>query len=329
MLDEQQHQHLTSLATRRRQVLDVGVGDREELDLPHQRCLHEQAAVPPEVRVTADDLGERHQEVVPHVGSPFRVGDSPDPPAGVHELEERLGVVAHDPLADRLHRRLQALGQLVVPAVPGRTEVAVGHAHHLGEGERGDDISAGHLLLPADATPEHEALVLAETVEHLDHLQILSQVPEQNVAAQLRPVGVEHLEPVAFPLLGGREVDGGTEVRRHVTGLQHVLHGGGHPLETVHDEDLVLQVEASGTIDEPLPPHAELDVGQRHARLDRLDQTGQRGDRKHLALVGCDLKVAQGLGVDHPAEHDVSRGGLVEGCVADLDSHGWIPFVGP
>src|SRR5690606_30755646 len=148
----------------------------------------------------------------------------PDAPARVDEFEECPRVVAHDALANVAHGGLKPLSQLVVPTVPNRTQVTVHHADHLGERERGDQVTASHSLLPANTPTEHEGPVLRETVEHLHDLKILAQVAKQHVAAQLGAVGVEDAEPVTLPLLRGVEVDRRTEMGNDLTALLEVLH---------------------------------------------------------------------------------------------------------
>jgi hypothetical protein len=318
------HQHVEDVARRtgrRSEVDDLGVVDRELRDLLLERGLDEETVTLPEVGVLAEHTSEHHQEGRAHVGGALLEGDPLDAPTLVHQVEERFDVVTHDVLADVGHDLVDTCRQPIAVAVQGRSEVGVQLADDLEVGHGRDHLVTHHALVPAHTAGQHEAVVGRQPVQHRHGLHVMLQVSQQDVRAELQAVLVEDAEALALPLLGGVEVDGRTEVRPLRCTALHEVDPRADALESIHDEDGVLEVEHTLALDDALSAHAELDVRGTGAVLVRLDQVVDPGQGQDLALVGRRLEVRERVRVDHAAKDDLVTD-LVESPVDDLDAVG-------
>lgn len=313
--DKQVVEDVASLAAGTRQVDDLGIAQREALELRAGVAIDDEllAVIEEETVVGREEARETAQEGAPHVHRAV-VDDVPHIPALIQELEERADVLAEGVLSDLLHRLHHTVRQFVELVAPTRPHVRVQPSHRLQERHRVDDVVPPHTLVPAHAVVEDEVLGFGgEPVEeHDDHI-VVAEVAEEHVRGHLDPVRVQDLEHATLPLLGGVEVDG--RAQRDLD-LRVELYGAqtsGNPLEAIDHVDGLAEREDPTSLRVVSAPHAECDVGDLVAELERLDEPLEGTPRQHIALVGVHLQGGEACLLNETPQHDAVVGLLSQG----------------
>ncbi len=234
-------ENVLRLATGACQIHDARVVDRELGEFATERCLNEEPlfiGLAPEVVVIGENPGQDVQECAAHVDRSLAILDLLDAPALVDEREERRDVGTHDVGTEDLDSPVQGRHELVHLHTATRRLVRMEQPRDLCQGKRRDELPTCHPLSPADAIVEGEAPVRRrQAVEHGDGFARLPLVAQEDVGRDLHPKRVQDVEALGLPLLGGAEMNRGTEADRHFGLGSLKVHPGGDALEPIDDVD--------------------------------------------------------------------------------------------
>lgn len=163
MVEKELVEDLRRLAAGPGEVRHLRIRDRKERDFTNHVTIDEEPPSPPEHLVSGEETREAREERSAHVRRAGPERDRPDAPALIHDVEERLDVLAERGRADRLRDLLETAGEIVDVGAATRPEVGMEGTRRLEIRDGGDDMPAMHLLRPAHAPLHHELAILRES----------------------------------------------------------------------------------------------------------------------------------------------------------------------
>lgn len=305
MLDQHAEEQVTRHAVTASKATNRRVRHGETLETLEVLLGHNEPVSLPVVQVLPKELCQGKQEGLLDMNGRLLVGDHADPPADIEHIEEGPDVVLEDVspsvLEDLLQTRREIEGTVAEPG----TDVSVETTNDLVERDRTHQLANTGTLGPGDLLPHDELPIgRCQRVQDVRDLQLVTEVAKRDVRAELRLTDVESIEPVAFPVFGRAEVDGGADTRLSGTITFHQLSRSGDALETVDDVHGIDQVERVTTFLKVLTTHAELDVRNALA-LESTDQVVDLLLRDDLTLIFVNAKPPQTVRVDDTPENNV------------------------
>lgn len=313
---QQRVENLPRLAAGAGEARHLRILHREECDLAHEGRFDEEVELLrplPEVQVVGEEPSQAHQERGAQLRGTLLVHHAADAPALVDDLEEAPDVGTEAVPPDALTDGVDTARELVVLVPAAGAEMRVQLPDRLQEPQRRDQLITLHALPPAHPPAEHESALTRQIDEVGDCRELVLEIPQQHVGGHLGPARVENAEAVTLPRLGGREVHHRTQVRRVSAVDPEQMQRGRNPLQSVHDEDGILQEDQSVLLRVVLPAHAQLDVRDASAVAERLDDLAETRQRRHLPLVRSDLEVLERPRVEDAPQDDAPVGEFVQG----------------
>ncbi len=320
----QEHvQNVARLPARAGQIHDRRIVNRELRDLPLQTSVDGELlliGLAPEVRVVGQQASEHEEKLTAHMDGALAVLNATDAEALVDQVEEGLHVLAHVRDADDVAGLVESRNELIDVDVAAGSLVRMQDAGDLRHGQGRDQLASGHALAPGNAPMENEGLVvLAQARKGQNSATGLTTIAQKDVRGHLGAQCVENPEAVTLPLLRCVEMDQRSDTDRSAGVAVQEVDGRTGTLKTVNDVRRILQPDVAVFVETVLlTAHAEFDIRQLLATLQRREDAGLARQRRDFTLVVVDPQVNERLRRNDAAQDDVAVV-LVQGPVEDLD----------